>query len=95
MRFVDEKGVTVRMLEELAHTPTNLNGMERWGYVVVKPDPAEARRKPPRRHWMIRATPAGRKAQEVWRPLFGTVERRWQARFGKGEIQQLGDRSGR
>lgn len=89
MRFVGEKGVTVRMLEELARTPTNLNGMERWGYVDVKPDPADTRRKPPRRDWMIRATPAGRKAQEIWRPLFGTIERRWQARFGKGEIQQL------
>jgi hypothetical protein len=38
---------------------------------------------------MIRATPAGRKAQEVWRPLFGTIERRWQARFGKREVHQL------
>jgi hypothetical protein len=31
MRFVGENGVTVRALQELAHTTTNLNGMERWG----------------------------------------------------------------
>ena len=89
MRFVGENGVMVRVLEELAHTTTNLNGMERWGYIVIKPDPADTRLKPPRRDWMIRATPAGRKAQEVWRPLFGTIERRWQTRFGKREINQL------
>jgi DNA-binding MarR family transcriptional regulator len=89
MRFVGENGVTVHVLEKLAHATTNLNGMERWGYIVIKPDPADTRLKPPRRDWMIRATPAGRKAQEVWRPLFGTIERRWQTRFGKREINQL------
>jgi len=63
--------------------------MERWGYIVIQPDSADSRRKPPRRDWVIRATPAGRKAQEVWRPLFGTIEKRWQERFGKDEIDQL------
>jgi len=48
MRFVGQNGVTVRELERLARTPTNLNGMERWGYVVVAPDPADSRAKPPR-----------------------------------------------
>jgi DNA-binding MarR family transcriptional regulator len=89
MRFVGKNGVTVRVLEELAHTTTNLNGMERWGYIVVKPNPADTRLRPPRGDWMICATPAGRKAQQVWRPLFGTIERRWQARFGRLEINQL------
>ncbi len=89
MRFVGEEGVTIRALEELARTATNLNGMERWGYVTVEPNPADTRPKPPRRDWVIRATPAGRKAQEIWRPLFGTIEERWQTRFGKEEICQL------
>jgi DNA-binding MarR family transcriptional regulator len=89
MQFVGEEGITVRELEDAAHTKTNLNGMERWGYVVVRPDPADNRAKLPRSDWVIRATPAGRKAQEVWRPLFGVIEKRWQTRFGKDEIGQL------
>jgi DNA-binding MarR family transcriptional regulator len=91
MRFVGDQGVRVRELENLARTPTNLNGMERWGYVVVRPDPADSRSQPPRSDWVIRATPAGRKAQQIWRPLFATIDKRWQARFGKAEIDRLGE----
>jgi DNA-binding MarR family transcriptional regulator len=38
---------------------------------------------------VIRATSKGRKAQEVWRPLFGIIEKRWQERFGEDKISQL------
>jgi DNA-binding MarR family transcriptional regulator len=89
MQFVGEEGVTVRELEDRARTKTNLDGMKRWGYIVVEPNPADKRLKPPRPQWIIRATPAGRKAQEVWRLLFGAIEKRWQARFGQDEISQL------
>jgi hypothetical protein len=82
MRYVGEEGVTVGELEKLARTGTVLNGMERWGYVVVEP-------KPLRRDWVIRAKPAGRKAQQIWRPLFGVIEERWQERFGQTEIDRL------
>jgi DNA-binding MarR family transcriptional regulator len=86
MRFVGDEGVTVGELRDLARTATNLNGMERWGYIVIEPDPVGSRT---RSNCVIRATPAGRKAQEVWRPLFGAIEKRWQMRFGKNEIDQL------
>jgi DNA-binding MarR family transcriptional regulator len=89
MQFVGEQGVSVAQLEDLARTKTNLNGMERWGYVVVAPDPADSLPRPPRSRWVIRATAKGRIAQEGWRPLFGAIEKRWQARFGKDEIAQL------
>jgi DNA-binding MarR family transcriptional regulator len=89
MQFVGEKGVTVRDLERLARTATNLNGMERWGYIVVEPDSGDSRPKPPQSDWVIRATPAGRKAREVCRPLFDVIERRWQERFGKDHVNQL------
>ena len=89
MQFVDEQGVTVGKLEALARTKTNLTGMERWGYIVVAPDAADARPKPPRRDWVIRPTPAGRKAREVWQPLFGAIETRWRERFGNDQIAQL------
>ncbi len=81
MQFIGEDGVRVGDLEELARTATNLKGMERWGYIVVAPGARSGR--------IVRATPAGRKAQEVWRPLFGEIEERWEARFGKDEIEQL------
>jgi DNA-binding MarR family transcriptional regulator len=89
MRFVGEEGTTVRELERLARTKTNWNGMERWGYIVVKPDPADTRPKPPRSDWLVYATPKGRKAREVWRPLFGAIEKRWRERFGDDEITRL------
>jgi DNA-binding MarR family transcriptional regulator len=89
MQFVGEEGLTVRELERRARTQTNWDGMQRWGYIVVQPDPADSRPKPPRSHWVVRATPKGRQAQEVWRPLFAAIEKRWQERFGKQEIDQL------
>ncbi len=89
MRFVGKHGVRVGDLELLARTKTNLNGMERWGYVVVEPDPADTRPKPPLRDWLISATPAGRKAQEIWGPLFSTIEKRWEARFGWDKVDEL------
>ena len=89
MRFVDDKGVTARELEQLARTKTNLNGMERWGYVVIQPDATDRRTKPPRSAWLIRPTIAGRKAQEIWRPLPAVIEDRWEQRFGKSEVDEL------
>lgn len=89
MRYVGEWGVTVRELERLARTPTTLVPMQRWGYIVVKPDPADKRPKPPSRDWLIRAKPAGRRAQEIWQPLFGEIEKRWRERFGSNEIDKL------
>jgi hypothetical protein len=77
MQFIGEDGIGVAELGELARTTTNLNGMVRWGYIVVGPGK------------IVRATPAGRKAQEIWRPLFGEIEERWEERFGKDEIEQL------
>src|SRR5271156_5116381 len=61
MRFVGEDGVTVAELERLARTKTNLNGMERWGYITADEK-------------VIRATPKGQKAREIWDPLFGVIE---------------------
>lgn len=89
MQFIGEDGVRVRDLEALARTRTNLNGLERWGYVVVAPDPHDTRQKPPRSAWIIRATPGGKMAQGVWRPLFGRIEERWEHRFGKEDIGRL------
>ena len=47
MQFIDEHGLSVSELERLARTRTNLNGMERWGYIVVEPGPARGGRSLP------------------------------------------------
>ncbi len=88
MRFVDDEGVAAGKLAKLARTETNLNGMERWGYVTVAPDPAGGQ-KPPRSKWLIRATNKGRQAREIWQALTGEIEKRWQGRFGKAAIDEL------
>lgn len=87
MQFVDEKGISVRELERRARTKTNLAGMQRWGYITVAPDPADP--KPARSAWLVRATSAGRRAQEIWRTLFGVIEQRWRDRFGEPQIDRL------
>lgn len=94
MRFVGEDGITVRKVEELARTKTNWHGMQRWGYIKVEPDPADARANhertaPPRPEWLVRATRRGRMARKIWRPLFGLIEERWRERFGDGLVHQL------
>ena len=91
MRFVSDDGVTVRELERLARTGTNLDGMRRWGYIRIEPDTAGARSKKPRRDAVVRPTAAGRMAQEVWRPLCGVIEQRWDERFGKDTVNRLRD----
>jgi DNA-binding MarR family transcriptional regulator len=87
MQFIGEEGLPVGELERRARTKTNLAGMERWGYVVVEPDPSDSRPKPPRSAWLVRATPAGLKAQAIWRPLFGVIEKRWEERFTRDAIE--------
>ncbi len=97
MKFTGDEGVTVSELERLARTTTNLHGMQRWGYVVVEGGPDSKRsqspnRRPvarPGRDWIVRPTLRGKMAREVWGPLFGVIEERWQARFGRDEIQRL------
>ena len=68
---------------------TNLDGLERWGYVTVGPDPADGRAKPPRRDWVVHPTAAGQRAQHIWRPLTAEIERRWRDRFGADQITEL------
>ncbi len=89
LRFVGPEPMTVAELEQRARTGTNLDGMRRWGYIDVRPDPDDRRSKPPRSGLTVRATPAGLRAQQVWRPLPRVVERRWEERFGRAAIGDL------
>ena len=46
MRFLPAAGVPLREVADLVPL-TNLAGLERWGYVTVGPDPADAGRRRP------------------------------------------------
>jgi len=104
MRFVGD-GITVSELPTVAGLPkarmlSTFGGMERWRYVAVEPEPASKVPEAKRDGWgsarglrsdrVVRLTPAGRKAQEIWQPLFDEIERRWEERFGADAVAELG-----
>jgi hypothetical protein len=89
MRSVPEDGVAVAELERTVRARLPLDGMRRWGYVTIAPDPDPGRAKVPRRDWRITPTPAGVSAQAVWRGLPDEIEQRWAQRFGPGAVAGL------
>lgn len=83
LRYVPEEGIAARDLARLA-------GLDRkgivalltrlikwWGYLVID------------REKVVRPTPGGLRALQVWRPLVAEIEHRWRARFGADEIERL------
>jgi predicted transcriptional regulator len=76
MRLVPDDGIDARELTERARTPTNLNGMIRWGYVRVEDG-------------TVYPTTKGRRARAVWAPLAPLIEERWRERFGEDRIDAL------
>jgi DNA-binding MarR family transcriptional regulator len=103
LRLVGD-GITVGELPVVSGLPkatmrSTLGGIERWRYVDVVEYPASP---PPeskrdgwgsarglRSDWVVRPTPAGLKAREIWKPLFDDIERRWEERFGTDEVREL------
>ena len=83
LRFVGDEGITARELEKLARTGTNLDGMRRWGYVAIEDTTR------PRMRWVLRATPNGQRAREIWRALLPEIEERWNHRFGVTAMNRL------
>ncbi len=105
LRFVGDR-IEVGALLEVTGLPkarmlSTVGGMERWRYVFVAP--ASLRGAPKakregwgsgralRNEWVIRPTSAGRKAQEIWPPLFDEVDARWAKRFGANAVGELRD----
>jgi hypothetical protein len=89
MRYVGTEPIRVRDIASLARCGTNLDGMRRWGYLTLEPDPADTRRKPPDRDLLARATARGMRAREAWEPLTEAIEQRWRDRFGATQIEKL------
>ena len=89
LRFVTDQPITVGQLETLARTPTNLDGMRRWGYITIDAAARRAHRGRPGPDAVLRATSRGLRAREVWLELPGLVEQRWRDRYGAGQIEGL------
>jgi hypothetical protein len=89
LQFLGEAPMSVRDLERLARTSTNLDGMRRWGHIKLSPPPAQPNSKRPNQGWLVELTPAGRRCQESWRPLPQVIEQRWCDRFGTDEVSSL------
>jgi DNA-binding MarR family transcriptional regulator len=101
LQYIEGDGITVARLHQRARTAKDsLAGLQRWGYVTVTPDPADRRPTPPPGDLVVRTTAAGRRAQEVWRPLPAEVSQRWHTRFGPdlprliGSLRAVVDRVG-
>jgi hypothetical protein len=97
LRFVRD-GIAVGELPEAAglqkaRMQSTLGGMERWRYVAVG---SEGRRdgfgsaRGLRSEWVVRPTPQGRKAAEIWAGLFREIEAHWEERFGARAVEELG-----
>jgi hypothetical protein len=94
MQFVGEAGITAGELPRRSRITkenlrTSLSGLNRWGYVAVKSAMSAGGPKTPKDQSVIRSTNGGREAQEIWRPLAEEIEQRWDARFGKANIEKL------
>ena len=89
LRWLEPEGVTVSELERRARTPTNLDGMRRWGYVTIGGSARRASRYPP--DALVAPTKRGRGAQQVWKEVPGGVERRWSRRFGAQVVGRVHD----
>jgi len=91
MRFVAGEPVTVGELHRLARTPTNLDGMRRWGYLTIDGTAKKIRQGNPGPDAVLRATAGGLQAREIWRPLTGLIEQRWLERLGREQLTRLRD----
>ena len=89
LQFIPEQGITMKELEREARTGPNWDGMRRWGYIYLEPDPNDRRPRPPQSAWRVRATVKGRLIQESMRALLPEIEQRWCERFGAAAIGEL------
>jgi hypothetical protein len=92
-------GITAGDLPEATGLPkarvlSTLGGMERWRYVSVGPASKTKRDgygsgRGVRDDWVVRPTPPGETARQIWPQLFDEIESRWEHRFGSQEVDEL------
>jgi methyltransferase (TIGR00027 family) len=91
MRFVADQPITVRELQTLARTGTNLDGMRRWGYITIDGTARKIHHGRPGPQAVLRATATGLRTRQTWLPLPGVIEARWRERFGADHVDRLRD----
>jgi len=94
LRYIDDDGVRYDELVERARTSRlSLGGLKRWRYIALDPDSGTGRGGSAGiklgDETLVRLTPAGRRACEVWRPLAAEIETRWASRFGPHAVTDL------
>ena len=91
MRYVTAEPITVGDLEARARAGTNLDGMRRWGYITIDGTARKVHKTRAGLAAVLRATAAGLRAREIWRPLPGFIEQRWRERLGADQLSRLRD----
>lgn len=90
LQFVDEGGTRVADIHARSRTTgDSLAGLRRWRYVTVDPWPHEGMGGTAPDDSVVRLTPAGRRARDVWLPLAAAIEECWRSRFEPGAIDDL------
>ncbi len=90
LQYVGPDGITVAELRRAARTDQLLfAGLKRWRYLRYTPAGAQSLKNPPTGDTRVRTTRHGAAAQEIWRGLPETMDRRWRARFGDGTVEDL------
>lgn len=95
LRHVPDEGIpAVELARRAGLSPSTaemlLKRMSRWwGYLQIAPDPAAGHARTARSQWLVRPTPAGRRAREIWDPLPELITDRWRTRFGARAVDAL------
>lgn len=91
IRFLADGAVVVRDLPKWPQTKFQLGCLERWGFVTLDERGREGwgSGRGIRSDWHVRLTTKGLDAVRIWQPLTDFIERRWEKRFGKEEIDEL------
>ena len=90
LRFVPDEGIPIGDLLRRARLKRReaemwLTRMSKWwGYIAIGRSTCVNPR-----DWIIRPTQGGRTALQVWRPLTGIIEERWEKRFGRDTVAEL------
>ena len=91
MRYLATEPMSVAGLAAWARTPTNLDGMRRWGYLTIDGTARKIHHGHPGPDAVLAATPRGLRASALWQPLASLIEARWRERYGTAQVTALRD----
>lgn len=82
MLHLPDEGITLRELLQCTRTPTNLPGMQRWGYIKIIPPAGHPDAAKPHLDSILRPTRWGRIAQRIWKETAQQMQPLWEQRYG-------------